>query len=367
MPRPRARKRRLNSLQPLPHGPRMHVLSLRACSGEQIQCQLFAASDDQVSCGIMHEPTHTAEVDDLPREWPVDGGDACNSAKLACGHVFHAAALALHFLVSDMRCPVCRAGVCDRLDIECVPAAIRAAYAAKADSVRKAEIAPQELEALRDDIRYVLTDLEVVFAVLGSGNGAPPRTTARTRVVWNAEHLQTIEQQVVSSAGESSEFAVQRSFQRLVRGIVGRQLEHNPAGCVRFSLQHPLVPVTIASESISVADAWNGFFNTIPEQASTCEHTSLNEPETILLYCPPVAGVNPVGALKATYHFESAAPRITAQINTLMLVNIASYVRQVLDSIRDAVEHHTSFDTTDVVEVTQDAVNGVQFSSMLSH
>ncbi len=45
-----------------------------------------------------------------------------------------------------------------------------------------------------------------------------------------------------------------------------------------------------------------------------------------------------------------------------MLVNIAAYVRQVLESIREAVELHTGFDTGGTqVEITAQAVNGLQF------
>jgi hypothetical protein len=44
-----------------------------------------------------------------------------------------------------------------------------------------------------------------------------------------------------------------------------------------------------------------------------------------------------------------------------MLVNIAAYVRQVLESIRDAVEAHNGFDAHMEVEITAQAVNGLQF------
>ena len=83
-------------------------------------------------CGIMHEPTRTVEVDNLPCAWPLPAGGQRDSAKLACGQVFHPPALALHFLVSDMHCPVCRTGPAERMDIESVPAQIRPAYAEKA-------------------------------------------------------------------------------------------------------------------------------------------------------------------------------------------------------------------------------------------
>jgi hypothetical protein len=56
-----------------------------------------------------------------------------------------------------------------------------------------------------------------------------------------------------------------------------------------------------------------------------------------------------------------AAPQLTAELNTLMLVNIAAYVRQVLESIRDAVELHTGFDPHTSDEITAQAINGLRF------
>jgi hypothetical protein len=44
-----------------------------------------------------------------------------------------------------------------------------------------------------------------------------------------------------------------------------------------------------------------------------------------------------------------------------MLVNIAGYVRHVLESIRDAVELHTGFDSHTSVEITAEAINGLRF------
>ena len=71
---------------------------------------------------------------------------------------------------------------------------------------------------------------------------------------------------------------------------------------------------------------------------------------------------HPVGFIRAHFAGAAAAPQLTAELNTLMLVNIAAYVRQVLESIREAVELHTGFDTGGTqVEITAQAVNGLQF------
>ena len=352
----------------------------RASTGEELQCELYAAIDDSVSCGIMHEPARDVEVEDLPRSWPAGVCEA-NCAQLVCGHVFHPAALALHFLVSDMRCPVCRAGPVGHMHLESVPEGIRAAYAAKVERVAKTVHSPQELQELRGDIVNVLTQLEVGLLVLGVDD-ASTRASARTRIVFEPSQIDAIERQMLlQAAGGSgneastlatdspSTFGMHRSFQRLARAVVGRQLEHNAGGRVRFTLVHPLVPVPISSRDISVAEAWHEFFNApapeldlpVEPLAAPREQGAAAQPRPIPLFCAAVAGTQPIGFLRAHFAGAAAAPQITAELNTLMLVNIAAYVRQVLESIRDAIQLHTGFDGHTEVEITAQAVNGMQF------
>ena len=381
-----------------------------AATGEELLCELFAAADDSVDCSIMHEPTRGVEVDDLPSKWPVGGCEA-NSAQLVCGHVFHPAALALSFLVGDMRCPVCRAGPLGRMLLESVPAAIRPAYAAKIERVASAAHTPEEIEQLRADITHVLANLEVGLLVLGADNEAT-RASARTRVVFQPGDVDAIEQQVLrAQAGgagtqgagtlastlastltreSASTFGMHRSFQRLARAVVGRQVCHNAAGRVRFALVHPLVPVPISSRDMSVAEAWHEFFNAPGADSEGADSESAAsepgaggepggpsepggpgepseprppdaQPRPIPLFCAAVASTHPVGFVHAHFAGAAAAPELTTELNTLMLVNIAAYVRQVLESIRDAVETHTDFDAPMEVEITAQAVNGLQF------
>lgn len=354
-----------------------HLETWRSVAGEELRCELFAATDDSVACGIMHEPTRAVEVDDLPAKWPA-GACACDSAQLACGHVFHPVAIALHFLVSDMRCPVCRTGPAGPMAMDSVPPPMREAYAAKLDRVRSEAQSPEDLAQLRADIEHVLSHLELGFVLLGADSTAAPRAMTRTRVVFEPGDVDAIEQQVLQSTGSAAQdahtlsgasastFNVHRSFQRLARAIVARQLERNAAGGVRFVLAHPLVPVPICSRDMTVDEAWHGFFNA-PVRADVCDaggdapRLDVCQPRPVPLFCAAVAGAHPVGYLKAHFADASAAPHMTAELNTLMLVNIATYVRQVLESIRDAVELHTGFDAHTSVEITAEAINGLRF------
>ena len=327
----------------------------------------------------MHEPTRLVEIENLPGSWPA-GTCACDSARLPCGHVFSAAALALHFLVSDMRCPVCRAGPAAPMHIECVPSPIREAYSAKMQGVRREEQRPEDVLQLRADVVHVLSALEVGLIVLG--HDGHPRSTTRTRILFQPDDVDTIQQQVLDSgaldsgaaqdalgAASANTFNVHRSFQRLARGVVARQLEHNAAGRVRFVLTHPLVPVPIGSQDMSVAEAWNNFFNVqaavdapdldVPDLDAP--DLDAGQPSPVPLFCASVAGTHPIGYICARFDNSSPAPLLTAQLNTLMLVNIAGYVRHVLESIRDAVELHTGFDSHTSVEITAEAINGLRF------
>jgi hypothetical protein len=341
----------------------------RSTAGEELLCELYAAADDSQVCGIMHEPTRLVEIENLPGSWPA-GTCACDSARLPCGHVFSADALALHFLVSDMRCPVCRAGPAAPMHIECVPSPIREAYSAKMQGVRREEPRPEDVLQLRADVFHVLSALEVGLIVLG--HDGHPRSTTRTRILFQPDDVDTIQQQVLDSGAldsgaaqdalataSANTFNVHRSFQRLARGVVARQLEHNAAGRVRFVLTHPLVPVPIGSQDMSVAEAWNNFFNV--QAAVDAPDLDAGQPSPVPLFCASVAGTHPIGYICARFDNSGPAPLLTAQLNTLMLVNIAGYVRHVLESIRDAVELHTGFDSNTSVEITAEAINGLRF------
>lgn len=64
----------------------------------------------------MHEKTCDVSFEDMPCKWQ----GVYDTLILPCGHVFHPSAIALHFLTRGMRCPVCRAGGEDKLDLSCV-------------------------------------------------------------------------------------------------------------------------------------------------------------------------------------------------------------------------------------------------------
>ena len=163
------------------------------------------------------------------------------------------------------------------------------------------------------------------------------------------------------SSDSSSEFDMHSSFHLLVRGVVALQHQHDTMRQVCFALLHPLVSVTIASMDISVTEAWSCFFNSTAEsQLGDCCVAQL---DPIPLYYDAIAGTDPVGYIKARFVDNSPAQLLTVQLNTIMLVNFAGYVREVLESIHEAVELHTGFDSDMSPEITVQAINGVVFPS----
>ena len=114
------------------------IMCMRWCSDA---CEMYydveLNTDDSTTCGIMHEPIHDIKYDALPSTWtlshpslldcvtnPPDGmtvtNDTCvvNCVTLPCKHKFHVSALAVHFALNDMRCPICREGSTDTLCVQ---------------------------------------------------------------------------------------------------------------------------------------------------------------------------------------------------------------------------------------------------------
>ena len=81
---------------------------LYSSAGEHtVECKFSNSREHE--CGIMQDLTHLVDVPGLPQAWPRaddPGSGGANTAHLPCGHVFSPCALALHFLVQDMRCPI---------------------------------------------------------------------------------------------------------------------------------------------------------------------------------------------------------------------------------------------------------------------
>jgi hypothetical protein len=321
-------------------------------SGAQaLQCKLFTAKDNTVVCSIMHEPTHLVVIEDLPRFF---GAQEVNSAELACGHVFHPVALALHFLVSDMRCPVCRCGFTECMGIQNIPAEHRSCFASKMQRIKDAEMAAENDIQMSMQTRVVelVNNLELQLHV------HPPTqqlTPIRTRVLTTLTQMQQMQDNLVLAGSNPAllwaNFAVHWSFQRLMVALVNSQASKNPEHSVHFVLQHPLVPVAMVSNKMRMSAASENLF----------EHCAPHQNSQVPLYCEHITGSEPVAYLRVNFLHDCPVPNISMDVNVFFLTNIARYVSDVLQSIQEAVEQHTSvFDSPDPLEVTEHAANGIQ-------
>ena len=367
----------------------------------RVECTFSASTTHE--CGIMQEPTHLVELDDLPRAWPrtIAGAPAAvsdihdrpaaqgvgaNTAHLPCGHTFHACALALHFLVQDMRCPICRLGSTARMSIECVPAAIRLLYGSKLDRVEQSElvvdpaeimdlltqmhlqvlvqfprrlshatrrIAPESMHAESlIQSRLLVDEEEIGRRIREMGDTARPHARAGARTGQSAEaRVETRAQAVAEAVAEAVEeglaeapaqapaqasvgdnfsspgvtgvFRTHRSFQRIIQSILDRQ---EPSSNVIFMLQHPLVPLDIVSAGVDIRRAQALLFG-----------KEKNPRESIPLFCNAVSGVEPIAYIHSVYDETHGTVEISVAINIALIVNMALYVTEVISQLQGII------------------------------
>lgn len=76
--------------------------------------------NDCTSCGIFHEPTVDVHFDDMPSFITIFD-TPMQTIQLPCSHKFNSAAILRHFAVSNMQCPICRAGHPSKLNCDSIP------------------------------------------------------------------------------------------------------------------------------------------------------------------------------------------------------------------------------------------------------
>jgi hypothetical protein len=189
-------------------------------------------------------------VPGLPVAWTIDGVDY-DTLTLACGHVFNPSALALHFLISDMRCPACRAGPVVRLDADSLPTpSLRECFRDKAANVcarHEADDHTLSIEQLIDttdlNIDRLEQDLTFTIEISLFGAGAMRSNMLQTRITPFLSH----------TSGEFVHYVTQQSFQRLFSRQVARHRE-NESARVRFHVQHPLFAQSISTATYPLAE-----------------------------------------------------------------------------------------------------------------
>lgn len=237
-------------MPPVSHAPRSILLRGEhdAARCQRLRAEL-SCTGGAATCNIFYLPTTDVDVPGLPASWALDGIQY-DTLTLACGHVFNPSAIALHFLVSDMRCPACRIGPSVRLDATSLPGfALRERFQDKAAGMcvraeATAEISVAELLDATDlDINRLEQDLTFTIEISLVGGGALRSNMLQTRIAPVHEHR----------SGEFVHYVTQQSFQRLFNRQVARHRE-NASARVRFHVQHPLLAQSMSSPGYPLAE-----------------------------------------------------------------------------------------------------------------
>ena len=111
-----------------------------------------------------------------------------------------------------------------------------------------------------------------------------------------------------------------------------------------FSITHPLLPVSFRSEQLSITQAWLAFF-------------AAEAPAVLSLFCNSVAGSEPVGLVRSAFCPTSSTCSITVDMNMHIIINILTYVNEVLTTIRNSVEQHLSLELPALAVLNAEAVD----------
>jgi hypothetical protein len=338
----------------------------------EVICKLMNIHDESIQCPIMQESTYSSCIDNLSTTWTIKketennhehndneekvndvncnrlsaNKHTANTAKLPCSHTFYAPALALHFLTTNMRCPVCRTGSSERMDLSCVPEDLRTEYQAKLSSIHEHTIETQIADIDTAQIIDVLSQLQLELRIIDAGDRQSCLSSTQTRVVFDNQQVNSIQNTMMNVASSqnhqrfathmpeietTTNFNVHRSFQRLVRCVIGRQFVTNPSSFVVFSITHPLLPdaLSFSHDALLASTVYTNHF----------QHNT--DAETYIpLYCSSIAGADSVGCVRFLFCSTTNTTSITVDINIQIIINISSYITEVLDTIRQSIQEH---------------------------
>lgn len=217
-----------------------------------VNCELhWTPADQDVACQIFQLHPCDVTFDDLPQAWTVRN-QPCNTITLPCKHVFHVSALALHFVLSDMRCPVCRAGHECMADISSIPKKYQKAFQTRKRAIQDASDRGQWLENVLQHVEINVTHIEHELSLVVD--------------ISQANLSRWIVQSPIRVANPDSEQSFQayrtqqsfvRNFNLALRGFNQDPHVRNAGAChISFALFHPVFARmhTVSSMSILLSD-----------------------------------------------------------------------------------------------------------------
>lgn len=218
-------------------------------------------SRDQAQCHIFHEPVGSVHIEGLMSVWDADGS---TTAVLPCGHTYGVAALAIHFLSNDMRCPVCRAGHTVRMRLDSVPAALQDSFACKTSTMQTDSSDTDSNEdtdaEIDDDFLWRLTPAFSLARFLESIHEIERQLRLTTEICTQdatyaldttvyRDHDQT---HAVPDTG-MRRYEVQHSFTRNMGIYIARNAARADM-CIRVYVDHPLFDTVLSSAQVPLPD-----------------------------------------------------------------------------------------------------------------
>jgi len=236
--------------------PDSRVLTLHGPAGS-VECRLLADGQCGVfstKCAALARDAQT--LDGLPGSWVLDR-EAYTTAELPCRHSFHVSVLALHFLVNDMRCPLCREGPGGAMHMSSIPLDVRAAVQLRLQRVQERSLPPDdgvvEVEVVIDgrDLRGLEESLRLVVEI----RHRAPDNTRHMFYICGPVYVPALRRHFISDMFSEScyDLTLQRTFVRHVMSRI-RGLTQQAGQCsLQFSLQHPLFEQPVATPSFAPA------------------------------------------------------------------------------------------------------------------
>lgn len=209
----------------------MMLIELKSIeSNTRCLCRVFQAEEE--NCNIFHDKIKNVHIDGVLNPWKANDAEL-NCLQLPCGHKFNSCAILIHFLNQDMRCPVCRSGPCEKMNIVSIPKQHHFKFIEKVSTMNVESPVPSTpTNGVQWDVHVpqIQRDLVLFFQakfVLGDNIYMDIcKTNLRTT-------------QNINNVENWHEYHTQRSFSRIMNTFI-RSHKNRKDVQIRFVLQHPL-------------------------------------------------------------------------------------------------------------------------------
>lgn len=216
----------------------------------KIPCELRRCTTaDDAMCQIFQMHPCDVTFDNLPGSWLV-GKQEFNTIVLPCKHTFHVSALALHFVLTDMRCPVCRCGHQYRADINSLPKCYQEAFDKRKkeikDTTERSEWMHDVLENVEIHMAPLENDLNLVVDISQANQS---RWIVQSPVRRMRENDDAPDQPLEMYRAQQSFL---RSFNAALTDFLQRVPWPHQDVSITFALVHPVFALTRTVRSASI-------------------------------------------------------------------------------------------------------------------